>query len=98
MDVSTQIDLIVASDNGLALSTDILNSADTLTTKKLKKTETEQLLKRLVQDKWLCEVNTAPRSNKDVIKLQMFLNIFDTTRGTLGICFAQSLYYYTTRC
>ncbi|XP_008315729.1 non-structural maintenance of chromosomes element 1 homolog isoform X1 [Cynoglossus semilaevis] len=49
------IDLIVASDNGLALSTDILNSADTLTTKKLKKTETEQLLKRLVQDKWLCE-------------------------------------------
>lgn len=47
------IDLVVSSENGKASSTDILNSADTLTTKKLKKSETEHLLNRFVQDKWL---------------------------------------------
>ncbi|XP_029137744.1 non-structural maintenance of chromosomes element 1 homolog isoform X2 [Labrus bergylta] len=49
------MDLIVGSDNGSASSTDILNSADTLTSKKLKKSETEHLLNRLVHDKWLNE-------------------------------------------
>ncbi|XP_039672120.1 non-structural maintenance of chromosomes element 1 homolog isoform X1 [Perca fluviatilis] len=49
------MDLIVCSENGKASSTDILNSADTLTTKKLKKSETEHLLNRLVHDKWLNE-------------------------------------------
>lgn len=49
------IDLIVSSDSGRVSSTDILNSADTLATKKLKKSETEHLLNRLVQDKWLNE-------------------------------------------
>ncbi|KAM9792084.1 non-structural maintenance of chromosomes element 1 homolog [Neosynchiropus ocellatus] len=49
------MDLIVGSDSGTASSTDILNSADTLPTKKLKKSEAEQLLSRLVQDQWLCE-------------------------------------------
>ncbi|CAJ1053367.1 non-structural maintenance of chromosomes element 1 homolog [Xyrichtys novacula] len=49
------MDLIVGSENGTASSTDILNSADTLTTKKLKKSETQHLLSRLVQDKWLNE-------------------------------------------
>ncbi|XP_045902195.1 non-structural maintenance of chromosomes element 1 homolog isoform X1 [Micropterus dolomieu] len=49
------MDLIVGSENGKASSTDILNSADTLTTKKLKKSETEHLLNRLVHDKWLNE-------------------------------------------
>lgn len=46
----------MGSENGKASSTDILNSADTLTTKKLKKSETEHLLNRLVHDKWLNEV------------------------------------------
>lgn len=50
------MDLIVGSENGKASSTEILNSADTLTTKKLKKSETEHLLNRLVHDKWLSEV------------------------------------------
>uniref|UniRef100_A0A096MD80 Non-structural maintenance of chromosomes element 1 homolog n=1 Tax=Poecilia formosa TaxID=48698 RepID=A0A096MD80_POEFO len=49
------LDLIVSSENGTASSTDILNSTDTMTSKKLKKSETEHLLTRLVQDKWLCE-------------------------------------------
>uniref|UniRef100_A0A1A8CVI4 Non-structural maintenance of chromosomes element 1 homolog n=1 Tax=Nothobranchius kadleci TaxID=1051664 RepID=A0A1A8CVI4_NOTKA len=49
------MDLIVSSENGTASSTDILNSADMMITKKLKKSETEHLLTRLVSDKWLCE-------------------------------------------
>lgn len=54
--VLIQIELIVGSENGKISSTDILNSADLLTTKKIKKSESEQVLKRLVQDKWLNEV------------------------------------------
>lgn len=50
------MDLIVSAENGKASSTDILNTADTLSTKKLKKSETEHLLNRLVHDKWLNEV------------------------------------------
>ncbi|KAK5866203.1 hypothetical protein PBY51_020412 [Eleginops maclovinus] len=49
------LDLIVYSEKGNASSTDILNSADTMTTKKLKKSETQQLLNRLVHDNWLNE-------------------------------------------
>ncbi|KAM3623987.1 uncharacterized protein V6R79_017775 [Siganus canaliculatus] len=49
------MDLIVGSEDGKVSSTDILNSADTLTSKKLKKSDTEHLLNRLVLDKWLNE-------------------------------------------
>ncbi|XP_071377679.1 non-structural maintenance of chromosomes element 1 homolog isoform X2 [Centroberyx affinis] len=49
------MDLIVGSETGTASSTDILNSADSLQTKKLKKSETEHLLSRLVLDRWLSE-------------------------------------------
>ncbi|CAK6953276.1 non-structural maintenance of chromosomes element 1 homolog [Scomber scombrus] len=49
------VDLIVSSETGTASSTDILNSADTMMSKKLKKSETEHLLNRFVHDKWLCE-------------------------------------------
>ncbi|XP_072318589.1 non-structural maintenance of chromosomes element 1 homolog [Eucyclogobius newberryi] len=49
------MDLIVSSENGKVSSTDVLNIADTLTIKKLKKSEAEQVLNRLVQDKWLNE-------------------------------------------
>lgn len=53
------MDLIVGAENGKVSSTDILNSTDTMTTKKLKKSETEHLLTRLVNDKWLSEVKSA---------------------------------------
>lgn len=54
--IVTQIELIVGAENGKVSSTDILNSTDSMTTKKLKKSETEHLLNRLVHDKWLNEV------------------------------------------
>ncbi|XP_068178217.1 non-structural maintenance of chromosomes element 1 homolog isoform X1 [Antennarius striatus] len=49
------LDLIVGSENGSASSSDILNSTDSMTMKKLKKSETQNLLNRLVRDKWLNE-------------------------------------------
>ncbi|XP_062999193.1 non-structural maintenance of chromosomes element 1 homolog [Elgaria multicarinata webbii] len=49
------MDLIVLSGSGFASSTDILNSADRLKPKKMKKREAEQLLQNLVQNKWLRE-------------------------------------------
>ncbi|XP_073795096.1 non-structural maintenance of chromosomes element 1 homolog isoform X3 [Danio rerio] len=49
------MDLIVESDSGSASSTAILNSADKLISKKLKKKEAELVLNKFVQDKWLKE-------------------------------------------
>uniref|UniRef100_A0A9R1SG38 Non-structural maintenance of chromosomes element 1 homolog n=2 Tax=Cyprinus carpio TaxID=7962 RepID=A0A9R1SG38_CYPCA len=49
------MDLIVDSESGTASSTDVLNCADSLRTKKLKKKETELVLNKFVQDKWLKE-------------------------------------------
>ncbi|KAM4631589.1 non-structural maintenance of chromosomes element 1 homolog isoform 1-T3 [Discoglossus pictus] len=49
------MDLIIQSDNGFASSTNILNLADQLQSKKMKKKEVEQLLQSFVQDKWLIE-------------------------------------------
>ncbi|XP_071976493.1 non-structural maintenance of chromosomes element 1 homolog [Engystomops pustulosus] len=49
------MDLIIDSDNGFASSTNILNLADQLQSKKMKKKEVEQLLQNFVQDKWLIE-------------------------------------------
>ncbi|XP_071426891.1 non-structural maintenance of chromosomes element 1 homolog isoform X2 [Pithys albifrons albifrons] len=51
------MDLIILSENGFASSTDILNLADKLRTKKMKKKEAEQVLKVFVEDKWLSEKN-----------------------------------------
>ncbi|KFP72730.1 Non-structural maintenance of chromosomes element 1, partial [Apaloderma vittatum] len=51
------MDLIISSENGFASSTDILNLADQLKTKKMKKKEAEQVLKVFVEDKWLSERN-----------------------------------------
>lgn len=50
------MDLIILSENGFASSTDILNLADQLKTKKMKKKEAEQVLKVFMEDKWLSEV------------------------------------------
>ncbi|XP_073504200.1 non-structural maintenance of chromosomes element 1 homolog isoform X1 [Phyllobates terribilis] len=49
------MDLIIDSDNGFASSTNILNLADQLQCKKMKKKEVEQLLQNFVQEKWLIE-------------------------------------------
>ncbi|CAJ0921173.1 unnamed protein product [Ranitomeya imitator] len=49
------MDLIIDSDNGFASSTNILNLADQLQSKKMKKKEVEQLLQNFVQEKWLIE-------------------------------------------
>ncbi|XP_061455435.1 non-structural maintenance of chromosomes element 1 homolog [Rhineura floridana] len=49
------MDLIVLSGSGFVSSTEILNLADQLKPKKMKKTEAEQVLQSLVQDKWLTE-------------------------------------------
>uniref|UniRef100_A0A8C8VIH3 Non-structural maintenance of chromosomes element 1 homolog n=1 Tax=Pelusios castaneus TaxID=367368 RepID=A0A8C8VIH3_9SAUR len=49
------MDLIIISESGFASSTNILNLADQLKTKKMKKKEAEQVLQNLVQDKWLSE-------------------------------------------
>ncbi|KAM6407706.1 non-structural maintenance of chromosomes element 1 homolog [Rhynochetos jubatus] len=49
------MDLIILSESGFASSTDILNLADQLKTKKMKKKEAEQVLKVFVEDKWLSE-------------------------------------------
>ncbi|KAM9314437.1 non-structural maintenance of chromosomes element 1 homolog isoform 2-T4 [Pholidichthys leucotaenia] len=68
------IDLIVASEKGTASSTDILNSSDTMTSKKLKKSETENLLSRLVQDKWLNEKRGEyTLSTRCIIEMEPFI-------------------------
>lgn len=56
------MDLIILSENGFAPSTDILNLADQLKTKKMKKKEAEQVLKVFVEDKWLSEVTAVSSS------------------------------------
>uniref|UniRef100_A0A8C5QZH9 Non-structural maintenance of chromosomes element 1 homolog n=1 Tax=Leptobrachium leishanense TaxID=445787 RepID=A0A8C5QZH9_9ANUR len=49
------LEFIIVAENGFAPSTLILNLADQLQSKKMKKKEVEQLLQRFVQDKWLIE-------------------------------------------
>ncbi|XP_064376050.1 non-structural maintenance of chromosomes element 1 homolog isoform X2 [Dromaius novaehollandiae] len=51
------MDLIILSENGFASSTEVLNFADQLKSKKMKKKEAEQVLKLFVEDKWLSERN-----------------------------------------
>lgn len=69
------MDLIVDSESGSASSTDILNCADSLRTKKLKKKETEQVLNKFVQDKWLNEVY--------ILRFIRFLSIVNNFLSTL---------------
>ncbi|KAJ3593713.1 hypothetical protein NHX12_006047 [Muraenolepis orangiensis] len=49
------LDLIMHSDSGTASSTDILNSANSLQTRKLAKSAAEGMLHRLVKDGWMVE-------------------------------------------
>lgn len=61
-----QLDLILLSGNGFASSTEILNLADQLKPKKMKKMEVEQVLQQLVQKKWLCEVGKGLRGDRHI--------------------------------
>lgn len=54
------------SGNGFASSTEILNLADQLKPKKMKKMEVEQVLQQLVQKKWLCEVGKGLSDDRDI--------------------------------
>ncbi|KAG8145371.1 hypothetical protein E2320_011920 [Naja naja] len=60
------LDLILMSGNGFASSTEILNLADQLKPKKMKKVEVEQVLQQLVQKKWLCEVGQGLRDDEHI--------------------------------
>ncbi|KAM9856560.1 non-structural maintenance of chromosomes element 1 homolog isoform 2-T2 [Aulostomus maculatus] len=82
------IDLIVASDTGMASSTDILNSADTLTSKKLKKSDTQNLLNRLVHDKWLNETfGEYTLSTRCIIEMEPYIRaMYQDQIKTCHIC------------
>uniref|UniRef100_A0A8D0GS87 Non-structural maintenance of chromosomes element 1 homolog n=2 Tax=Sphenodon punctatus TaxID=8508 RepID=A0A8D0GS87_SPHPU len=68
------IDLIIASENGFASSTNILNLADQLRPKKMKKKEAEQVLQSLVQDKWLSEKDGEyTLHTRSIIEMEQFL-------------------------
>ncbi|KAK0156339.1 Non-structural maintenance of chromosomes element 1 [Merluccius polli] len=68
------LDLIMSSDSGTASSTDILNSADTLQTRKLTKSAAEGLLKRLVLDGWLIEKQGDHRlSTRCIMEMEAYI-------------------------
>lgn len=54
--MSVQMDQIIASPDGTISSTDALNTAADLE-KKMSITHAEELLKKLVKDKWMSEVH-----------------------------------------
>lgn len=70
----SQMDLVAESENGTASSTDILNCGDALLSKKLKKKETEQVLNKFVQNKWLTEVCSPERHCPLLVKMPLFTN------------------------
>ncbi|KAL6457241.1 hypothetical protein MHYP_G00342040 [Metynnis hypsauchen] len=70
------MDLIVDSENGTASSTDILNCADSLQSKKLKKKETEHVLNKFVQDKWLNEKQGEyTLSTRCIIEMEQYMRM-----------------------
>ncbi|XP_074742345.1 non-structural maintenance of chromosomes element 1 homolog isoform X2 [Strix uralensis] len=78
-----QMDLIMLSENGFASSTDILNLADQLKTKKMKKKEAEQMLKVFVENKWLSERNGEyTLHTRCIIEMEQYIltNYPDTAR------------------
>ncbi|KPP70463.1 Non-structural maintenance of chromosomes element 1-like [Scleropages formosus] len=82
------MDLIVDSENGTASSTDVLNCADSLQTKKMKKKETEQVLSRLVQDKWLNEKHGEyTLSTRCIMEMEQYIrNIYQDLVKSCAIC------------
>ncbi|XP_028843342.1 non-structural maintenance of chromosomes element 1 homolog [Denticeps clupeoides] len=78
------MDLIVESESGSASSMDILNSADTLLTRKLKKKEAELVLQKFVQDKWLNEKHGSySLSTRCIIEMDQYLR---NTYQDLKVC------------
>ncbi|KAG9279984.1 non-structural maintenance of chromosomes element 1 homolog [Astyanax mexicanus] len=70
------MDLIVDSENGAASSTDVLNCADSLQTKKMKKKETELVLNKFVQDKWLNEKQGVyTLSTRCIIEMEQYMRL-----------------------
>lgn len=82
------MDLIVSSESGKVSSTDVLNIADTLTTKKLKKSEAEQVLNRLVQDKWINEKRGEfSLSTRCIIEMEPYIRrMYDDQVKVCHIC------------
>ncbi|XP_064170817.1 non-structural maintenance of chromosomes element 1 homolog isoform X1 [Anguilla rostrata] len=92
------MDLIVDSERGRASSTDILNCADRLQTKKMKKKEVENLLDRLVQDKWLNEKRGEyTLSTRCIIEMEPYIrNIYQDLVKPCAIC--HSLAFQSQTC
>nr|XP_038042663.1 non-structural maintenance of chromosomes element 1 homolog isoform X3 [Anas platyrhynchos] len=82
------MDLIILSENGFACSTDILNLADQLKTKKMKKKEAEQVLKIFVEDKWLSERNGEyTLHTRCIMEMEQYiLSIYQDTARKCNIC------------
>ncbi|MGH0144846.1 UNVERIFIED_CONTAM: hypothetical protein FKN15_035199 [Acipenser sinensis] len=82
------MDLIVESENGMACSTDILNLADKLQSKKMKKKEVEGVLQRLVVDKWLCEKNGEyTLSTRCIMEMEQYIrNMYQDLVKLCNIC------------
>ncbi|XP_041086143.1 non-structural maintenance of chromosomes element 1 homolog isoform X2 [Polyodon spathula] len=82
------MDLIVESENGVACSTDILNLADKLQSKKMKKKEAELVLQRLVVDKWLCEKNgDYTLSTRCIMEMEQYIrNMYQDLVKLCNIC------------
>ncbi|XP_006637164.2 non-structural maintenance of chromosomes element 1 homolog isoform X1 [Lepisosteus oculatus] len=82
------MDLIVDSETGTASSTEILNLADRLQPKKMKKKETEQVLQRLVQDKWLYEKDGEyTLSTRCIMEMEPYIqNIYQDLVKVCNIC------------
>ncbi|KAJ8386186.1 hypothetical protein AAFF_G00176100 [Aldrovandia affinis] len=92
------MDLIVDSENGTASSTDILNCADSLQTKKMKKKEVEHVLNRLVQDKWLNEKRgDYAMSTRCIIEMEQYIrNVYQDLVKSCYIC--HSLAFQSQSC
>ncbi|XP_006011582.1 non-structural maintenance of chromosomes element 1 homolog isoform X1 [Latimeria chalumnae] len=82
------MDLIVVSENGFASSTDILNLADQLQTKKMKKKEVEQVLQGFVQENWLCEKNGEyTLSTRCIMEMEQYIrNVYQDCVRMCNIC------------
>ncbi|KAJ8344666.1 hypothetical protein SKAU_G00288590 [Synaphobranchus kaupii] len=82
------MDSIVDSETGTASSTYILNCADGLQTKKMKKKEVENVLDRLVQDKWLNEKRGEyTLSTRCIIEMEPYIrNVYQDLVKSCAMC------------
>uniref|UniRef100_V9L1I5 Non-structural maintenance of chromosomes element 1 homolog n=1 Tax=Callorhinchus milii TaxID=7868 RepID=V9L1I5_CALMI len=82
------MDLVMESENGMASSTDILNLADQLEPKKMKKKEVEQVLQRFVQEQWLCErEGEYILSTRCIMELEQYIrNMYQELVKECNIC------------